>query len=188
MNEPRRMINIGGQILKETIKVEDPDFYRKNSENKFFVRFDGIPEETEIRDIRAMDVQNQKIYWLEGMIIRATEIKSIVDKAFFECEIDPIHSQDIDFEDGYYREPSECDVCGNRKMYFKPEKSTMVDWQFITLQERPEDLPAGASPKSIPCQLKEDIVNSVRPGDRVKIGGIIRFKPKNCKKGRIIII
>ena len=69
LNEPRRMINIGGQILKETIKVEDPDFYRKNSENKFFVRFDGIPEETEIRDIRAMDVQNQKIYWLEGMII-----------------------------------------------------------------------------------------------------------------------
>ena len=186
LNEPRRMINIGGQILKETIKVEDPDFYRKNSENKFFVRFDGIPEETEIRDIRAMDVQNQKIYWLEGMIIRATEIKSIVDKAFFECEIDPIHSQDIDFEDGYYREPSECDVCGNRKMYFKPEKSTMVDWQFITLQERPEDLPAGASPKSIPCQLKEDIVNSVRPGDRVKIGGIIRFKPKTAKKGELL--
>ena len=29
MNEPRRMINIGGRILKETIKVEDPDFHRK---------------------------------------------------------------------------------------------------------------------------------------------------------------
>ena len=35
MNEPRRMINIGGRILKETIKVEDPDFHRKNSDNKF---------------------------------------------------------------------------------------------------------------------------------------------------------
>ncbi|MHA2503994.1 MAG: ATP-binding protein, partial [Candidatus Kariarchaeaceae archaeon] len=73
--------------------------------------------------------------------------------------------------------------CDSKKFNPLPtNKDDMIDWQFITLQEKPEDLPPGSSPKAIPCRLVYDLVNAVRPGDRVTLTGVIRSRETKLKK------
>ncbi|RLE77936.1 MAG: hypothetical protein DRJ44_00965, partial [Thermoprotei archaeon] len=46
-------------------------------------------------------------------------------------------------------------------------------WLFRLLQEKPEELPPGQLPRSLEVILKEDLVDIVRPGDRVTVTGVL---------------
>jgi len=52
--------------------------------------------------------------------------------------------------------------------------STFKDHQTITLQEMPEKAPMGQLPRSVELVLDHDLVDKVKPGDRVMIVGVYR--------------
>lgn len=47
--------------------------------------------------------------------------------------------------------------------------SVFKDYQTVVLQEMPERIPAGLLPKQIEVVLTEDLVDKVKPGDRVNV-------------------
>eukprot|EP00993_Chasmostoma_nieuportense_P001987 NODE_281_length_2501_cov_15.623842_g260_i0.p1 GENE.NODE_281_length_2501_cov_15.623842_g260_i0~~NODE_281_length_2501_cov_15.623842_g260_i0.p1 ORF type:complete len:767 (+),score=216.16 NODE_281_length_2501_cov_15.623842_g260_i0:3-2303(+) len=49
---------------------------------------------------------------------------------------------------------------------------TFSDHQSITLQETPETAPVGQLPRSVEVILEEDLVDQLKPGDRVRICGV----------------
>jgi replicative DNA helicase Mcm len=82
--------------------------------------------------------------------------------------------------------PQKCLACDNRKSFeLVPKESVFIDSQLVTIQERPEDLPPGQLPRSINVELKDDIVDIARPGDRITLTGFIKLIPKFGRGGEL---
>lgn len=51
------------------------------------------------------------------------------------------------------------------------------DSQMVTIQEMPERTPTGQLPRSIQVILENDLVDKVKPGDRIQVTGVFRTVP-----------
>ena len=51
---------------------------------------------------------------------------------------------------------------------------TYKNCQTVTIQEMPESSPLGQLPRSVYCYLEQDLVDRVKPGDRVTMIGVYR--------------
>ena len=51
------------------------------------------------------------------------------------------------------------------------------DSQTVTIQEMPESAPPGQLPRSINVVLQNDLVEKLKPGDRVEVTGVYRAQP-----------
>ncbi|MFX1377374.1 MAG: ATP-binding protein, partial [Promethearchaeota archaeon] len=54
------------------------------------------------------------------------------------------------------------------------KSSEFIDWQSIMIQEIPEDSPPGRIPRSVQAILTHDLVDTVKPGDRIKVMGVFK--------------
>ena len=53
--------------------------------------------------------------------------------------------------------------------------SKFKQFQIILVQELPERTPVGQLPRSIEIILEEDLVDKVKPGDRVEVRGVFKL-------------
>jgi DNA replication licensing factor MCM3 len=59
------------------------------------------------------------------------------------------------------------------------------DSQVVTIQEMPEMAPPGQLPRSIEVILQNDLVEKLKPGDRVEVTGVYRAAPSKSINGII---
>lgn len=59
------------------------------------------------------------------------------------------------------------------------------DSQVVTIQEMPEMAPPGQLPRSISVILQNDLVEKLKPGDRVEVTGVYRATPNHAMNGVI---
>ncbi len=160
-------------VLMNKLRTRDPLYAEEIGEAH--VRFRGLPEATDLRKIGARHIG--RMIMVRGIIVRATPIKPLLLKAAFRCK----RCQTINYIEQTgptVSKPAECinPDCKYRGRDFElvPEESVFVDYQQVTVQERPEDLPPGQLPRSMRVVLQGDLVDVARPGDRVSITGIVR--------------
>lgn len=95
-------------------------------------------------------------------------------EACFRCT--KCHKEEYKYvERGKITEPDHCDQCNGRMTFEMIHNFCMFsDKQHIKMQETPETVPDGETPQTLHMCAYEDLVDYVKPGDRVEVVGIFR--------------
>ncbi|ALU11327.1 Minichromosome maintenance protein MCM [Ignicoccus islandicus DSM 13165] len=181
IEKPKEVIPRLERVLEELASFYNGSPYKVN------LRFTNLDEKVRLREIR--DVHISKLIMFEGILVRTTQVKERIKKAYFRCEacgtVFPVPQDDI-----YLKPPLQCpnEECPKRSGPFTflsdhPDNE-YVNWQLMVVQEKPEELPAGQLPRSIEVIVEDDLVDVARPGDKVTVIGIAEAKPdKLPRKG-----
>ncbi|MEM3659433.1 MAG: LAGLIDADG family homing endonuclease [Thermoproteota archaeon] len=152
----------------------DKDYASKIQEVSVRVR--GLGKKISIRDIKSSLLG--RLVCFEGVVVRISEIKSILSKGVFRCKTcNRVYEEP---QTGIILKAPRCEECGTSRLAnfeLLQDQSKFIDYQEIRVQEKPEDLPAGVMPHSISLRLTGDLTDRVRPGDRVQITGIVVAMP-----------
>ncbi|OLS23721.1 MAG: Minichromosome maintenance protein MCM [Candidatus Heimdallarchaeota archaeon LC_3] len=194
INGPKNAIKEAVKALKTIIREKDEEYLRL-IKHRINIRFHLAPPETiqeKLREIRSAQIG--KLIQTNAIITKASEVKPLIETGRFEC-LTCRSLIDRYFSDGEYQPPVFCEIqqadgsnCSGRSFKLLKDDSDFVDIQRIVLQERPEDLPAGRMPENFVAYLRDDLVDTVRPGDRVTIVGMLDTRPdRKLARGQLAI-
>lgn len=80
-------------------------------------------------------------------------------------------------------EPTRCELCGSTHSFqVVHNESSFADKQMLKLQEPPELVPDGETPQNVAVCVYDDLVDAVRPGDRIEVTGIYKAVPVRPNK------
>lgn len=180
--DPEGFLDTASNALISLLRREDPDYVAHfGTPPPFRIRITNYTDHVPLRSIRSRHIG--KLIHISGIMMRASEVKPLLVTAVFQCRECPtkIPQKQID---GRYTEPLTCPQCGKKtSMRLIPEESSFIDWQKVRIQESPEELPPGQMPRSVDVILEGDIVDTSRPGDMVKITGILKTSPDFSRRG-----
>jgi len=152
--------------------------------NNIFVRIKNLPRvfHRSVSQIRQEDIN--VLITIHGSALNRSEVYAKIVLASFECKVcQAVHAIHQDHANNPLETsleyPKICNIggCKNSKkndFVLNGKTSEYRDWQYATIQEQPEDIDVNAVPRTLRCILTDDMVDSLRPGDRVSIVGIMR--------------
>jgi len=174
---PDRIFDAFSRAIKEALQTRFPD-YAEKIKDEVRARLVNYPLQRSLRQINAETIGT--ITSVSGMVVRASEVKPLAKELIFVCP-DEHHTKVIQLKGMIVKIPVVCDNpnCKHRDFELKPEASKFIDFQLLRLQELPEDLPPGQLPHYIDITIRQDLVDSARPGDRIILTGIVRVEQES---------
>jgi len=183
LERPDEYLRYANNAAFDQLQIQDPEYAEKIRERGVTVRIRGIPYVTPLRSLSSEHIG--KLVMIEGIVIRATNVRPLVTKAIFRCRrCDQLI--EVPQTGTFLVPPSRCtnpDCRSTGRFDFVQEESEFVDSQEIRIQEYPEDLPPGQTPRSLNIQLiGKDLVNVAQPGDRIYAVGIVRAEDRSSSR------
>ncbi|MEM2577742.1 MAG: minichromosome maintenance protein MCM, partial [Candidatus Bathyarchaeia archaeon] len=173
LENPQEYLSYANSAALEQLRVEVSDYAEKIKEIGVTVRVRGLPRITPLRRLGSEHIG--KLVMVEGIIMRASVVRPIVTKAVFRCR--RCDTKVTVPQSGAFLEfPYKCakQGCKGGPFEFIQEESKFIDYQELRMQEYPEDIPPGQTPRSLDIRvIGKDIVDTARPGDRVYVVGIV---------------
>ncbi|CAH1452171.1 unnamed protein product [Lactuca virosa] len=119
----------------------------------------------------------ERLVSVRGTVVKVSTVKPLVIQMSFTCSKCGTTIA-RDFPDGKFSPPSSCGTHGCKSRIFNPIRSSAIpiDFQKIRIQEllKSEHHEEGRVPRTVECELVEDLVDLCIPGDVVTVTGIIR--------------
>ena len=183
--KPEEYLPHAAKGAHEQLRIEDVEYAEKVE--KLVVRVVKLLGKEQLRRLGSKNMS--KLVMVEGIVVRATPVRPMVQVAAFKCKRCGTMNY-IDQTGQFLKAPGLCLAvdCGKDGPFeFSQEDSTFIDSQDLRLQEKPEDLPPGQLPRVLACKLiGDEIVDIARPGDHVSIVGIVRaFAPSLMGMGKL---
>lgn len=125
-----------------------------------------------IRDLEPSHID--KLISVKGIVIRNSDVIPEMKEACFKCyKCNSEHREFI--ARGKIIEPDFCNNCKSRYTFQMVHNSCYFsDKQHVKMQETPESIPEGETPQTVHLCVYEDLVDFVKPGDRVEVIGIYK--------------
>lgn len=157
------------------VLLSNSDLYLEEG-MKINIRLHNYPESMIVlKNLKAAYID--KLVSMRGTVVKASTVKPLVIKLNFACEKCTTEIPRT-FPDGKFSPPTACTLHGCKSRTFKPIRSSActIDFQKIRLQEllKSEEHEEGRVPRTVECELTEDLVDMCIPGDVVTVTGIIR--------------
>ena len=149
------------------------------------VRVNNLRKATRMRDLNPTDINH--LISIRGIVIRCSEIHPEMKEAYFRCVNCGSNEVSVN-EGGRIQEPNDCPRCRTKNSYELIHNMCMyMDRQYIKLQETPETVPDGETPQTVTIVVHDELVDFVRPGDRVEVTGIFKAQPMRVTQNRRIL-
>jgi len=136
------------------------------------IRFTGLRKKITLRELRHDDVN--RFVSVDAICIRASEVRPRISEAVFRCPAGHFTVKQQKY--GKFNEPDGCatDGCNFKRLELMPKRSKFINQQKLRVQENSEGLRAGQQPQTIDVVVLDDICDTLFPGDRATLNGIVR--------------
>eukprot|EP00049_Salpingoeca_infusionum_P019107 m.360245 g.360245 ORF g.360245 m.360245 type:complete len:939 (-) comp18941_c0_seq1:97-2913(-) len=180
LEEPLLEVSAAQHALKTLVDGMDSTYSSKNA--NFFVGFEGSFGGHHVTPRGLSARLLGKMVCVEGIVSKCSLIRPKVVKSVHYCpKTEKTHER-------MYRDATSIDGMPTYGLYPREDEtgnplvtefglSIYKNHQRITVQEMPERAPTGQLPRSIEVILDNDLVDKVKPGDRIQLFGIYRALP-----------
>ncbi|HUY70478.1 MAG TPA: minichromosome maintenance protein MCM [Candidatus Baltobacteraceae bacterium] len=174
IQNPDPILEAAAIALKD--KLVDTDLKGKEPRVRFFGQTVNNP--------LVMDVGSNyigKLILLDGLIVKRSEINPKVKVGFYKCTYcGATYKLRIDKDEV----PEICDQCKRKSLRQDPKESQFINLQKIAVQDPLERLKGNTPTWQLEVWIEDDLVNTVIPGDRIELTGILRIRPRKNSRGK----
>ncbi|MDE1832970.1 MAG: minichromosome maintenance protein MCM [Candidatus Micrarchaeota archaeon] len=174
IQNPDPIIESASMALRD--KLVDTDLKGKEPHVRFFGQTVNNP--------LVMDVGSNyigKLILLDGLIVKRSEINPKVKVGFYKCTYcGATYKLRVDKDEL----PEVCDQCKRKSLKQDPKESQFINLQKIAVQDPLERLKGNTPTWQLEVWIEDDLVNTVIPGDRIELTGILRIRPRKNSRGK----
>jgi hypothetical protein len=154
------------QVYQERFIVTEEEQIAYNAQNsKIQVRPFNLRHLSQMRALDPLAIDT--LLSLQGMVVRCSPLVPDLKIASFVCQICG-HVLEVTVDRGKIAEPTQCNTCLKKNSHkLVHNRSIYSNKQVVRLQETPDEVPAGETPASIVLLVYDNLVDGMRPGDRV---------------------
>jgi len=132
-------------------------------------------------------IQINTLVGFKGVITRRGDMMHQVIQTMYRCMLCDAEVR-VEVEKNFIP-PKRCPECKKMTLAQVEEQNVYEDYQRAEIQELLERVTGGAPAAHIQLELKDDLVNSIAPGDNVEAVGILRVrKPIKAKQSNMVYL
>lgn len=148
-----------------------------SKDRTFFLAFYNLPNAFKLRDMKTNLIG--RLLSIYGTVTRTTEVRPELLKGAFRCLDTNRIFKDVEqqFKLTYPHLGTTGGNTNASRFELVPEESVFTDWQKLRVQEQSGDIPTGSMPRSIDVILRNEIVDTAKPGDRCIFTGTLIVVP-----------
>ncbi|KAF9595458.1 hypothetical protein IFM89_000376 [Coptis chinensis] len=175
--EPKEALSIMCVAIHKVMLMKSQENIQFLEDGKVNVRLHNCPDSMMIalKNLKAAYIG--KLVCVRGTVVKVSTVKPLVIHMDFSCAKCGSLISRV-FPDGKFSPPTTCIIQGCKSRTFCPIRNSArpIDFQKIRIQEllRSENHEEGRVPRTVECELTEDLVDVCIPGDVVTVTGIIK--------------
>lgn len=153
------------------------------------IRIGGLPITLTPDQIRAEHVG--RFVQVEGLVTRISEVRQEVTVAAYRClfcgYINEVPQDGSRLRGPVICENPNCGKTGSYAFKFDPSRSRWRNWQAVRIQEKPEVLSKGRTPRHLDLVLRDELVGIPVPGNHIVATGTVNVRNQGKQTDRVFV-
>ena len=159
---PAEMLAIFDDVATEQTLAEYPMFPSVSRSSRVHVRVSDLPVCDPIREIR--QVHLNALIKVAGVVTRRSMVFPQLQNVVFDCLVCGYSVGPVAQRGEKEVTPLSCPQCQKKSFRINYASTVFRNYQTVTLQEAPGQVPPGRLPRSLEITLLNDLIDTAKPG------------------------